>query len=251
MQVAIALSNIAAVAFFASQWDRAAEYVERSADASMTVGDVAGAAMSRVNLGELRVNQGRLDEAVAVLAPARRELESFGYRMMTAAASMQLGRAYVFLGDLDAGLAMVRAAAETFDEIGSQIESLEARARLAEVLVFEGRLAEAEGELSQARQLERHVGETPLSALVDRVELVLAAATGDPSAVRTRFPEFLRRAERLGATYEVLVVRFLVMRLGLDAGRQAEVSGFGAEPDEVRRLAEQLGVRTLPMLAST
>ena len=249
VQVAIALSNIAAVAFFASQWDRAAEYVERSAEASMTVGDVAGAAMSRVNLGELRVNQGRLDEAVAVLAPARRELESFGYRMMTAAASMQLGRACVFLGDLDAGLAMVRAAAETFEEIGSHIESLEARARLAEALVFGGRLAEAEAELSQARQLERHVGETPLSALVDRVELVLAAATGDPSVVRTRFPEFLRRAERLGATYEVLVVRSLVTRLGLDAGHQDEVSGLGAEPDEVGRLAEQLGVRSLPMLA--
>ncbi len=129
IQVAIALSNIAAVAFFASQWERAAEYVARSAEASMTAGDLAGASMARVNLGELRVNQGRLDEAVAVLAPARRELESYGYRMMTAAATMQLGRANVFRGDLDTGLAMIRAAGETFDEIGSHIESLEARAR--------------------------------------------------------------------------------------------------------------------------
>ena len=90
VQVAIALSNIAAVAFFASDWDKAAEYVVRSAEAS-TAGDIGSAAMSRYNLGEMRVNQGRLEEAVALIAPARRELESFGYRMLTAAAEMQLG----------------------------------------------------------------------------------------------------------------------------------------------------------------
>ncbi len=240
VQVAIALSNIAAVAFFASDWGKAADYVVRSAEASTAAGDIGSAAMSRYNLGEMRVNQGRLEEAVALIAPARRELESFGYRMLTAAAEMQLGRATVFLGDLDGGLALVRAAADTFDEIGTHSESLEARARLAEVLVFGGRFSEARTALAQARALERDVGETPLSALVERVELTLAASTGDTSTVEAGLDGFLKRAEGVHATYEILVVRSLVERLSL---RPADPVTAG--------LSRDLGVVTLPMFAST
>jgi len=247
VQVAIALGNIAAVAFFASEWDKAAEYVERSAEASTTAGDLAGAAMSRVNLGELRVNQGRLDEAMALLVPARRELESYGYRMMTAVAAMQLGRAMVFLGDLEGGVAMVSAAADTFDEIGSHIESLEARARLAEVLVFGGRLAQARSALAQARQLERDVGETPLSALVERIDLVLALAEGERAGVLARVPAFLERAQRLDALYEVLVLESALGPLRTD-GAEPEVVGFADAMTDPRRLARTLGVVTLPML---
>ena len=240
VQVAIALSNIAAVAFFASDWGKAADYVVRSAEASTAAGDIGSAAMSRYNLGEMRVNQGRLEEAVALIAPARRELESFGYRMLTAAAEMQLGRATVFLGDLDGGLALVRAAADTFDEIGTHSESLEARARLAEVLVFGGRFAEARTALAQARALERDVGETPLSALVERVELTLAASMGDTASVEAGLDGFFERAEGVHATYEILVVRSLVERLGLRP----------ADP-VTTELSRDLGVVTLPMLATT
>ena len=234
VQVAIALSNIAAVAFFTSRWDEAADYVARSAEASLAAGDLAGAAMSRLNLGELRVNQGRLDEAVALLAPARRELESFGYRVMAALAAMQLGRATVFLGDLDDGLAMIRGAADTFDAIGSHIESLEAHARLAEVLVFGGRFAEARTALEQARVLERDVGETPLSALVERIELTLAALTEQTTAVRSRLSGFLEHAERLGATYEAVVILSTLERLGI-GDEDPDVTGFSRDAGSARR----------------
>ena len=247
VQVAIALGNIAAVAFFASEWDKAAEYVARSADASTMAGDLAGAAMSRVNLGELRVNQGRLDEAMALLGPARRELESYGYRMMTAVAAMQLGRAMVFLGDLDGGVAMVSDAADTFDEIGSHVESLEARARLAEVLTFGGRLGPARRALAQAREFERDVGETAVTALVDRIDLMISAAEGEGASVRARLSGFLERAQRLGALYEVLVIESALVQMGLGA-MKSEVIGSSGSVTDPRRLARSLGVVTLPML---
>ena len=250
VQVAIALGNIAAVAFFASEWDKAAEYVARSAEASVTAGDLAGAAMSRVNLGELRVNQGRLDEAVALLVPARRELESFGYRMMTAVAAMQLGRANAFRGDLDGGLAMVSAAADTFDEIGSHIESLEARARMAEVLVFGGRLSEAQAALAQAQALERDVGETPLSALVERIDLMLAAAKGEGSAVRARLPGFRERAHRLDALYEVLVIECALGRLGIEGEEGPDVTGLSDGAGDAPQLARRPGRRHPPHAAA-
>ena len=235
--VAVALGNIAGQAFFASQWDRAADYVARSAEASALAGDLARAAMSNANLGELRANQGRLDEAIALLVPARRVLQSYGYRMMSAMAAMQLGRAAAFSGDLDEGLAMVRSAGATFDEIGSHIESLEARARLAEILVFGGRFAQAGIALEEARELERGAGETLFAPLIERVELTLAAGSGDPSTVFTRLDAFLGRAEGLGTTYEILVVLALVELLGDDRVHT-----------EVTRLSTGLGVVTLPML---
>ncbi len=240
IQIAIALNNMAAVRFFASDWHGSAEYLARSADASTKAGDVAGAAIAHMNLGEIRTSQGRLDEAIGLLEPARRTLDSFGYRVMTAQAEMQLGRARVFSGDLDGGLALVHSAVATLDEIGSRMELLDAEARLAEALVFSGRLAEAESELAEARHLARQVGETPLSATLERVELTLALVAGDRGAFEARLNGSLAHAEELEATYDALVLIALAERHGVRESRA-----------QVARLSRELGVLELPMLRHT
>jgi hypothetical protein len=203
----------------------------------MKAGDLAKAALAHVNLGELRINQGRLDEALALLGPARRTLVSYGYRVMTALAEMQLGRATAFTVDIEGGLTMERSAVATYDEIGSHLESLESRARLAEVLVFAGRFAEARLVLAEARELRRGIEETPLNALVDRVELTLAALSGDMPTVTAAIDGFLKQSESFDATYDALVVLAL-----------AERAGDTERGEEVRRLMSQLGVVSLPML---
>ena len=200
VQVAVTLGNLAAVAFFNSKWEMAAEYIQRSADASVIAGDLAGAAIAEMNLGELRVNQGYLDDAVALLVPARRTLESFGYRHMAAAAAMQLGRARAFLGDPDAGIELEQFAVSTFDELGARVESIEARARLAEVLVFGGRLDDAKAPLAQARRIGRSNADNPHQALLDRVELTLAASSGDRSAALAKLNRVVRAPARAALT---------------------------------------------------
>ena len=186
------------------------------------VGDLATTALAHVNGGDLRVNQGRLEEALALLGPARRTLESYGYRAATAWTEMCLGRATAFHGDLEGGIALERSALASFDEIGSHMESLEACARLAEVLVFGRRLSEAEEALAQAHELERHVGHNPLVPLVERVDLTLAAFSGDSITLFSNRDGFLDRAENLGATYEALVVLALAERFGA-TDRHAEI----------------------------
>jgi class 3 adenylate cyclase len=237
VKVAIALSNIAAQAFFSSQWDRAADFVARSAAASDLAGDLPRAASARANLGELRTNQGRLDEAMALLVPAQRALESYGYRLVAASAGIQLGRASAFKGDLNGGLALMRAAGSICEEINSLVESLEARARLAEVLVFARRLEEARNALADARSLECDVGETPLSPLLDRVELTLAASSGQGASVIARLDDFIEHARAMGSTYDALVALAL-----------AELLGDESVSPQVMQMSQELGVVALPML---
>ncbi len=238
VQVANALNNLGNTAFFGLRWNEAADLWAQSAEASTAVGDLATTALAHVNGGDLRVNQGRLEEALALLGPARRTLESYGYRRATAWAEMCLGRATAFHGDIEGGIALERSALASFDEIGSHVESLEACARLAEVLVFGRRLGEAEDALVLAHDLERHVGDNPLAPLVERVELTLAADSADSTTFFARFGGFLDRAEHLDATYESLVVVVLAERLG-DTNRHAEIT----------RLMDELGIVILPMLA--
>ena len=238
VQVAIALNNLGNASIIASRWDYAAHSWTRSAEVSSKVGDLAGAAIAQLNIGEVLVNQGRLREAEAVLAPARRALDSFGYRAYAAVAEIHLGRARAFLGDVDGGLAIIGSAVNTLAEIGSPIESLDALSRVAEVLVFAGRLPEARAALVEAREMERNAEETQVSAIVDRVELTLAAQSSDDGSVTARMEGFLDRALVLGAIYDVLVVLTLLQRLGV---RQNDA--------EVARLTQDLGVVALPMLA--
>jgi class 3 adenylate cyclase len=237
VQVATALSNIAGQAFFACEWDRAADYAERSAEASELAGDLASATLFRGNLGELRTNQGRLEEAMALLVPAQRTLEAYGYRLAAAMAGLQLGRASAFNGDLEGGLALVRAAGSTLDEINSHLESFEARARLAELLVFAGRLDEARTIVDQTRVLEVGIGETLLSPLLDRVELTLAASSGDRATVRARLDAYAERARAMGTDYDTLVMLAV-----------SELLGDARVRPEVAQLSQKLGVVTLPML---
>lgn len=238
VSVTVALGNIATVAFFAGHWEKAANYLALCADASTRSGDLANAAMADGNLGELRANQGRLDEAVALLAPARRTLESFGYVGLTAAVATHLGRARAFLGDIDGGLATIEKAARTLREIGSHYESLDAHARLAEVLVWANRHEEARTALQRARVFEKDVGDTPLSALIDRIELTLLCASVDRVPGAEELGRFCARATSFDAIYEELVVLSLVER-----------SGDRSHHAEVEQLCRDLGVVTLPMLS--
>jgi class 3 adenylate cyclase/tetratricopeptide (TPR) repeat protein len=242
VHVASTLNNLGNTAFMGLRWNEATDFWARSAEASAAVGDLASSARAHVNLGDVRALQGRLDEAVALLGPARRTFESFGYRTMIAWTEMCLGRATAFRGELEAGIALERSALAQFIEIGAHMESLEACAHLAEVLVFGRMLAEAKDVLARAHEIERHVGESPLGPLVERVELTLAAASGDHISLFEELDGFLDRTRSLGAnaTYESLVVLALAERIG-DTQRHAEILG----------LMDQLGIVSLPMLADT
>ena len=237
LYVAITLGNLGGVLFFDSKWEQAADYFQRAVDASNKAGDLAGAAIAHVNLGELLVNQGRVEEAEALLTPAVRTLESFEYAVAAAGATLHLGRARAFLGRYDEGAELLRTAAQVLDESQTLVGSIEARARLAEIAVLRGEVDAAAASIEEARALERTLGETPFTALLDRVELTLAVASGDSPRAIAALDDALARARNVGAKYDLLLLLALAEHLGFADGAQ--------ERDE---LARELGVVDLVAL---
>jgi class 3 adenylate cyclase/tetratricopeptide (TPR) repeat protein len=211
---AVTLSSLGARSYYLNHWDDAARYYERSAAMAESGGDLVGAAIARANLGEVRVNQGRIDEATMLLADARRTLDAYSYRFMVAWAGMHLGRALAFAGDVEGGIAMLGEAAEAFVAADAHADLAEARARIAEVLLVSGAVADAAGVLAEARGSADVVAETPLGVLLDRVELAIRAAAGE--AVPADLPERLaERARRINAAFDLCATALLADRLGV------------------------------------
>ncbi|HTK17190.1 MAG TPA: hypothetical protein VL769_12405, partial [Acidimicrobiia bacterium] len=240
LYVAITLGNLGGVSFFDSKWTQAADFYERAVDAANKAGDLATAAIAHANLGELRVNQGRVEEAEALLVPAVRTLESFEYLVAAAAAGLHLGRARAFLGNYEEGAETLRAAAGVFDDAQTLIGSIEARARLAEVSAVAGEIDVGVASLEEARELERTLGDTPFTALLDRVDVTLAFVAGDVQRAMAQLHDSLPRARSVGAKYDLMLLLALAERL--------EIADTELK-NEHTELATELGVVDLVPLA--
>jgi class 3 adenylate cyclase/tetratricopeptide (TPR) repeat protein len=234
---AMTLGNLGAISFYRTDWVEAADFYQRSIDAATNAGDLATAAVGQTNLGELVAMQGDLRGAVELLTPALRTLDSFGYRAGSAQASMHLGRARALLGDLGPGVQQVNSAIRLFSDAGIHMGALEAKGHLAEVLVLAGSLDEATRVLADARTMERALGDSPISSLLDRVEITALVASGDLDAARGLLDAALERARTSGAIFEL----FVLLALGSQMG--------GAVTDAERTsLSRALGIVSLDVL---
>ena len=61
-------------AYYVSEWERAIEYYGRAEDLARRCGEVIGTGIAALNHGELRLDQGRLEEAHELLESALRTL---------------------------------------------------------------------------------------------------------------------------------------------------------------------------------
>jgi len=235
--VAATLSNLGATAYFESRWHDAADAWAKAFDAALQAGDTALSAMTHANLAELRINQGRLEEAETLVTPARRTLESFGFMGNIAFAVLQLGRVRAFLGRVPDGVGLIDRAVAMYEDIGSQAGALEGRARLAEVQTFARDVSAAARALDHARADARGLGETHLEVLLDRVSVTLATVEGDETRAQKELEPALAHARDARADYDVLMLLTLADRLGTHNGI-----------DERAELADRLGVVTLAVL---
>jgi class 3 adenylate cyclase/tetratricopeptide (TPR) repeat protein len=136
-------NNLGMLAYFDGRWGDALAYYERSRSGSELLGNVVDVAFVEANIGELLVNQFRLDEAESQLQHASRVLRASGELFMAGFAEIQLGRIATGRGDFTGAVDLLNRTREEANEHGFVESALEASLHLADCSIRLGRTEEA------------------------------------------------------------------------------------------------------------
>jgi tetratricopeptide (TPR) repeat protein len=129
---AIVIGTTGIAAYFDGRWDDALELYEQGRDTFLRAGNAVHAAHADSNIGEVLVNQGRLEEAEPILRGSIRVLRASGFPDGAAFGETQLGRTLTGLGRFDEAEDVLRDAWEEAKQLGIPSMSADAAVYLAE-----------------------------------------------------------------------------------------------------------------------
>jgi class 3 adenylate cyclase/tetratricopeptide (TPR) repeat protein len=236
--VAVTLTNLGTLAYFDGGWDTAADYYQQAIDASERAGDAVAAAIGAANLAELRLNQGRDEEAGELLRPAQRTLVAMDAPLLAAFAAMQMGRLEAMGGDRDAMREWMQRAVDANDDIGASEEATIARIAFADAEIALGQVETAEALLDATRERGTLEPGSPTQAAFDRVEAAIKVARGDRAAARELAERAAGLARESGAYYDLVGALELLHELTDDPGTRMAIEA------ERERWTGALGMRT-------
>ncbi len=198
-------------AYFRGEWEKALELYRRGEELDRRTGNDVNAAFEVFNIGEIALDQGRLDIAEEQFNKVSRAWRAAGYRSGVADVIGKLARTAAGRGRFEEALALFEEAIVEVRDIGSQADALEATARMAECLLLAGRpelaLTLAEEAQSQARGLGGVPAQIPL---IQRVRGAVLARSGATEAAVEALEQSMDAARTRGAQYEeALTVRIL------------------------------------------
>jgi tetratricopeptide (TPR) repeat protein len=113
-----ALTAVAGIAYWQSDFDTAARSYERALDIDRTLGDRAAMVEGLLNLGETRAVTGDPESGVALMEESLALARELGDRRGEAWALWGLGAARMFAGDLDASRELLQRSLHIFEEVG-------------------------------------------------------------------------------------------------------------------------------------
>jgi class 3 adenylate cyclase/tetratricopeptide (TPR) repeat protein len=131
-------NNLGGLAYFEGRWADALDYYEMSRSGAERLGNVGVAGFAAMNIGEVLVNQRRLDEAESVLKNAIRVLRSIGLTYGANFAEMQFGRALMARGSLEKAESVLVAVRDELNDLALADRSYESALYLAECLYLKG-----------------------------------------------------------------------------------------------------------------
>ena len=237
------LLNIGFSLSFEGRWAESIEHYRASHDTFERCGDVIGMAYTLNNRAEILTDQGRNDDARALLIEARRVyLRAAGYRIgvtittsgspawtCTTAISTPPEHDFDALGE--------------FADLGSDSYTADTRVRLVELHLAAGHLDQATPALAAARAAATAtVGDVQLPIALARFTATDHACRGDADTARVILAEALDLARAYPAPYEVGAALDLWRRLDEETGREPDPVAL----DELDRIATRLGVVRWP-----
>jgi tetratricopeptide (TPR) repeat protein len=218
-------------AYFDGRWDDAVENYGQAGDRFRRAGNAVQAAIADANIGEVQVNQGRLEEAEPRLRAAARVLRASGFVDGATFAEIQLARAQRGLGDLAAADGLLTRARNDLLGLGQPASALEAALHLADCRIDAG---DAEGALDLVTEAARVAlaGAPVFQAATARVHATALAALGRREAALDEAARGLEEARRQHLEFDAAQLLVLIAALTDDEDAGAEAG----------RLFDRLGV---------
>jgi len=200
------------------------------------------------NIGEIALDQGRLEDAERHFENASRVVRAARYRAGTAYVNINLARLAARQGRYSDALRIFEESIAESRDVGAGEKLLEAQARKAECLMLSGdvagALSVAEEGLFQARSLGGVPAQIPL---LQRVRGAALARTGEQTQAQDALEQSLLAARERGAEYEVALTSLVMAEVRQDASV--------TEREQLRLAAEatlaKLGVVSTPDLLNS
>jgi tetratricopeptide (TPR) repeat protein len=235
------LNNLGGRAYYAGDWEEAADLYQRARTVYLRCGDVVRAAAAGANAGEILVAQGKLDEAATVLRDSARTLRTAGVMEEAVFAESHLARTVAARGDLQAGEQQLRDALAEFKALGSPMYGLMTAAHLADV---QRRRGDPAGAIETLIEAEAAAGEGAaiLAPQTAHARALSLAALGRIDEAASVVAAGIATAKEQGLVYEhaLLVLAEDEIAGGTRSGTDAD--RVGSALADLRRL----GVPTRP-----
>ncbi len=226
-------NNLAFELYYTGDWDRALDHLNQARTTATGAGDTVQSALANAFVGEIRVCQGRIEEAVGPLTVAARTLRASGFVDGATYAEINLARARLALGDIDGAIALLDRVLVDVADMGLDSSVLEAAIYRAECDIVAGDPAAALARLGEAK---RAAGEETVmfEAALARVDGLALAAAGSVELGIERIDEGIATARQQDVVYD------LAMLLSARATLAGDDPGAAQEAGE---LLARLGAR--------
>ena len=214
-----AMNVLGASAYWRGDWMGALDFYRKCLVIDRRTGNPVNLAFGHLNIGEIFLDQGRLDDAEGEFTEALREWRASGYRSGVGAATAMLARVAGCRGRFDEAAQLFEDALGEFRAIGSHIEELETEARVAECQLLSGdatrAVAMADAALAQARSLGGVSAQLPLLLRVRGAALSRSGAHDDAVAA---LGQSMDAARSRNAEHEVALTGQVLARVLVRAG---------------------------------
>ena len=230
--------NLGGFAYYAGRWDEAVESFAAGRAAAQEVGDVVGAAIVALSLGEVLASQRRFDEADSVLTDAVRVLRVSGVPAFAAYGEVHRARVLLGRGDVEGAERHAQDAELELLALSQKVSALEAALVRVEALTRQGRTEDA------LTLLESNAGSATGEgvALQPRINLERARA----HSAQGRHDDALAEAAAgvaLADQYSLPFERAQLLRLQSDVLQQSgESEAAQVASAEASAVLQQLGV---------
>ena len=239
------LNNLGVDAYYECHWEEAVEFYERSRVASEKAGDaVDGRSAALNNIAEIRLDQGRIDEAEELLREALASWRGARHRAGIGTALKNLARIATRRDNLGRAAELLAQARAEFEAIGSDAMLAEADTWEAERLLAAGQIEGASRLLERISRAADRVDITPaIRADIDRLAAQAASRSGDNAAAIELLQRSVAIAREASSDYQEALGTLDLAKLSeTGGGERLDPGDLAAAEQRARATLVRLGV---------